>query len=80
VIDPTPFWRALLIVGLTALNVTQVAHGRFLRAFFTGSALSFVWWMNTQMASVTHSLDAHLLYTLGAGCGTVAGMWLGRKL
>jgi hypothetical protein len=78
--DLTPLWRAFIIVTLTALNVTQVARGRYTRAFCTGSALSFVWWMNTQLASLSHSLEAHLLYTLGAGCGTVAGMWLGRKL
>lgn len=74
------FGRAFGIVTCTALNVSQIAHAHFVSAFFTGSMLSFFWWMNTKTAAKSDLRGAQLCYALGAGCGTVAGMFLGRLL
>lgn len=73
----TPFFRAFVIVTLTALNVTQVSSGNYLSAFFTGGALSWVWWGNTRTANRDDSSGAQLAYALGAACGTVTGMMIG---
>lgn len=72
--------RAFAIVSLTALNVTQVSAGRYLAAFATGGTLSFVWWMNTRIASHASGRAAHFTYAFGAACGTMFGMWVGRML
>jgi len=72
------FLRALLIVGLTAANVRLVSDGRYLAAFFTGGALSAVWWGNTGIAAHNQKRGMWLAYAFGAACGTVCGMWLGR--
>jgi hypothetical protein len=67
-------------VTCTALNVSQVAHGHYLAAFFTGSLLSWIWWQNTKAAATTPGEAAHVMYALGAGFGTVTGMALGVLL
>lgn len=72
------WWRAFSVVSLTALNVTQVSQGNYLAAFFTGTALSFVWWMNTRTAANSTLKGGQIAYAVGAGCGTVFGMFLGR--
>lgn len=74
------FLRAFTIVTCTALNVTQVSAGHFAAAFVTGGALSWVWWGNTQAASRSDDPLAGHAYALGAACGTVCGMGLGRWL
>jgi hypothetical protein len=74
------WFRAFLIVAATAMNVTQVAGGHYGRAFFTGAFLSFIWWGNTRAAVWIDSRGAQWAYAFGAGCGTVAGMALGRLI
>lgn len=70
--------RAFTIVTLTSLNVTQVSGGHYAVAFITGGALSFVWWRNTRTAATSIVPGAQWAYALGAACGTVFGMYLGR--
>jgi hypothetical protein len=67
-------------VTCTALNVSQVAHGHYVAAFFTGGILSYIWWTNTKTAANVAGEQAHWAYALGAACGTVFGMFLGRAL
>lgn len=74
------WWKAFSIVTMTALNVTQVTAHNYGVAFITGSILSFIWWINTRTAAHSDATGAHLAYTLGAGCGTVCGMYLGSLL
>lgn len=71
------FGRGLLQVTLVALNVTQVAAGRYVGAFLCGGAISAVWWWNSS-AKREDVKGAGLAYAFGAACGTVFGMWLGR--
>ena len=71
------WWRAFSIVSMTSLNVTQVTGHHYVSAFFTGSLLSFIWWANTRTAAHSDLAGAQVMYTLGAGCGTVFGMYLG---
>ena len=71
--------RGFVIVALVAWNVRHVANGDYIAAFFTGTAISVFWWLNAGMASeAKQHRGAALWYGLGAGCGTVVGMWLGR--
>lgn len=74
------FLRAYTIVTLTALNVSQVAAHHYTGAFFTGGTLSYVWWTNTKTAANVPGETAHWAYALGAACGTVSGMVLGRLI
>jgi hypothetical protein len=74
------WFRAFTIVSCTALNVTQVTQHHYVSAFFTGALLSFIWWTNTKTAAHSSVRGDHLAYTLGAGCGTVFGMYLGSLL
>lgn len=73
------FGRAFVLVSLTAGNVRLVSRGRFVPAFFTGGALSAVWWFAAHSAATSHLPAAWLVYAIGAACGTVTGMWLGGK-
>ncbi len=72
------FGRAFAIVCCTALNVVNVSHGRYRVAFVTGGILSAIWWGNSRTAAHSDLRGAWLVYAMGAACGTVAGMWLGR--
>lgn len=72
------FFRAFVIVSLTAANVRLVSDGRYLAAFGTGGALSAVWWFNTGIAAHNRQRGMWLAYALGAAAGTVFGMWAGR--
>lgn len=71
------FLQGLGIVMLTALNITQVARHRYTAAFAVGVAISYVWWLNSSATRPT-GWRFHLAYSLGAGFGTVLGMWLGQ--
>jgi len=71
--------RGFVIVALVSLNVRNVAAGAYGAAFVTGSAISVVWWLNAGMAAEAKAHRwAAAWYGLGAGLGTLAGMWLGR--
>lgn len=71
------FLRGFVLVALVAMNTRQVATGRYLGAFVIGGLISLVWWQNSS-ATREEYRGAALLYALGAACGTVCGMWLGR--
>lgn len=74
------WWRAFSIVTCTAVNVTQVAAGHYLTAFFTGGLLSFIWWANAKTAAISNDPRAQWAYAFGAACGTIFGMFLGRAI
>jgi hypothetical protein len=69
------FLRGLLIVSLTASNIGQIAGHHFLGAFVNGFAISFVWWINSRSAAHEDLTWARECYAVGAGFGTVFGMW-----
>jgi len=72
------FVRGFLIVALVALNTRHIAALDYSRAFLTGCAISFVWWGNSKSAAHVEVRGARWAYALGAGAGTLFGMWLGR--
>jgi hypothetical protein len=72
------FLRGFVIVALVSLNVRMIGASNYPGMFLTGAAISFVWWKNSGLASVTRDQKSALLYALGAGCGTVFGAFLGR--
>jgi hypothetical protein len=71
------FWRGWLIVTLTAMNVRQIAGGHYLHAFIVGFGISLVWWFNSRNAAKSELVGAGLVYAIGAGLGTLTGMYLG---
>lgn len=73
-------WRGWLIVTLTAANVGAIAGHHWWLAFVGGSAISFVWWENSRGAATSSAQWAREAYALGAGLGTVSGMWVVRAL
>lgn len=74
------FARGFLIVTLTSANVGQIASHHWGGAFIGGTAISMVWWGNSRNASRTECPYAREAYALGAGLGTVFGMWLVRAV
>lgn len=72
--------RGFGIVFFTALNVRLISRGLYVGAFFSGWAISALWWANAGKASVDRTWQAGVIYATGAACGTVVGMWLGGQL
>jgi hypothetical protein len=73
------FGKAYVLVSLTSANVRLMSRGKYIAAFFTGSALSGVWWFAAHSAANSHLFGAWMLYAFGAGLGTITGMYLGGK-
>lgn len=71
------FLRGFVIVALVSLNTRQIAQGRYESAFVVGGLISAMWWSNSS-AKREQFKGAGALYALGAACGTVVGMWVGR--
>lgn len=72
--------RAFALVACTAANVAQISAHHYGGAFLCGCLISWLWWRNAHGAA--HDAVTHLreCYALGAGCGTVFGMWLIQSL
>jgi len=69
--------RGWLLVSAVAFNVSQVAAGHYVIAFLSGTLVSVIWWGNAGRAHSGGGWRAAMAYGLGAGCGTVTGMWVG---
>jgi len=68
------FSRAFLQVSLVAANVVQIANEQYLGAFVVGALISLLWFTNARTAALNQLPGAAVVYALGAGTGTVAGM------
>jgi hypothetical protein len=71
--------RGFVIVSLTSMNVRQIANGHFGPAFVVGCSISGVWWFNRRSAAHSDAPGAWAAYALGAGLGTMFGMWAGGR-
>jgi len=71
------FFRGFILVTLVSWNTRQIASGNYPGAFLIGGTISAVWWANSSKDREDVPC-AWLAYALGASCGTVLGMWLGR--
>lgn len=69
--------RGFIIVALTAANVRQIAAGHYGPAFLVGFSISTAWWFNSKTAARSDAPGAWAAYALGAGLGTITGMWIG---
>lgn len=69
------FLRGFAIVCLTASNVAQIAGQHWIGAFVNGCAISWVWWANAHQAAHSQATYGRLAYAIGAGLGTITGMW-----
>jgi hypothetical protein len=57
--------------------VYQVSHQHYLGAFFVGWLISFTWWANARKSGRSDDVPcAGAWYATGAGCGTVAGLFV----
>ena len=70
------FWRSFFQVSLVSLNVVQLARRQYVGAFLVGTAISYLWFKNARSAGRADAPGAAAIYALGAGCGTVAGLWI----
>lgn len=71
--------RGFVLVTLVAWNVVNVSQHAYGWALLTGTLVSLVWWQNASMAAEARKHPSGCWwYGIGAGFGTVAGMWLGR--
>jgi 4-amino-4-deoxy-L-arabinose transferase-like glycosyltransferase len=70
------FLRAFVMVTLVAANTRQISQGHYGWALVCGCLISYVWYRNVGKASRDERQIAAIAYALGAGCGTVCGMWL----
>jgi hypothetical protein len=71
------FSRAFIQVSLVAVNVKHIAVGDYAMAFLSATALSYVWWANSRSAARDDHPLARSAYSVGAGAGTMFGMWVG---
>jgi hypothetical protein len=73
------YCRGVLYVSLQAGVVSAIAAFNLPLAFGCGFLVSLVWTGNVQAQTATTRLD-RIVYSLGAGSGTVLGMVVGRWL
>jgi hypothetical protein len=71
------FLQAFSIVTMTALNVTMLMAHNYLGVFVTGTLLSGIWWHNSRATRPT-GVGHHICYAIGAGFGSMFGLWIGR--
>jgi hypothetical protein len=74
------FGRSFLQVALVAANVVQLAKGQYIGSFIVGTAISWLWFGNAREAGRNDLPGAAFAYALGAGFGTVTGLFLSRCL
>jgi hypothetical protein len=72
------FLRAYVQVALVSVNVAMIAASNWAGAYVTSFCLSWVWWGNARSAAHQGGRWARTVYALGAACGTVSGMLVGR--
>lgn len=74
------FARGFALVALTAGNVGQIAAHRYVGAGICGFLISWLWFRNAKGAAHDSLPWLRECYAAGAGCGTVAGIWIVRAL
>ena len=76
------FLRGCAQVALVSANVVQVSSGHYYGAFVVGTAISVMWYSNTRAVNKprVELPGAGLCYGVGAGTGTLFGMYLARLL
>lgn len=75
------FARGLGYVALQAIGVYAISHGHYALAGGTGFLISLVWAQNVRAMSQSLSTQGdRTVYAIGAGVGTVIGMWAGGWL
>ena len=76
------FLRGCAQVALVSANVVHVSSGQYGDAFVVGTAISVMWYSNTRAVNKppVELPGAGLCYGVGAGTGTLFGMYLARLL
>lgn len=67
------FLSAFSQVGLVAVNVFQIAHQYYFGAFIVGFLISLLWSFNVTKIAFG-MLNDRIVYSFGAGTGTVLGI------
>lgn len=75
------FARGWLQVSLVAFSTVAIARGDYPASAMSGFLISLVWFFNARAAGRdTARWEAAVSYALGATCGTLTGMVVGRWL
>lgn len=73
------FLRGFTLVLLVSLNTALIRDKRTALSVLVAMCISLVWWLNASASSKTRLTGryASLWYALGAGAGTMVGLFLG---
>jgi uncharacterized membrane protein YfcA len=73
------FFQAYMMMSLTGANVKLISRSQYTVAFFVSVVISLLWWQNSTSAAHTHLALARYVYAVGAGFGTITGMWIVKR-
>lgn len=69
------FFTSFFQIGLVAINTLLIAKQLFLGVFICSTLISLLWAFNVSKIALS-DLRLKIYYALGAGCGSVTGLWL----
>ena len=72
--------RGFWIVFWVSLNVHNISMGYYTWAFFSAFMVSITWWSNAKAAAMKDLQLGAPIYGIGAGLGTLTGMYVGGWL
>ena len=73
------FLMGWLQVALVAIQTYFLSKSFYGGVLIGGFLISFVWSFNVKSVAFGSNLD-RLIYSIGAGCGAISGLWLGTKI
>jgi hypothetical protein len=73
------FFTSFLQIALVAINTILLQERIILGVFMASFLISFVWCFNVAKVSVS-TIKQKITYSLGAGSGAVAGLYLTQLL
>ena len=73
------FATGFIQVVFVAINTWQIAHKKYWGIFPVGFMISFVWSFNVKRIAFGDTTD-RLAYALGAGFGTLAGVFIAKLI
>ena len=73
------FLTSFTQIGLVAVNTYFISQLNFIGIFIASVLISLLWCYNVTKISVSKLQDKYI-YSLGAGCGAVVGIFLVKTL
>jgi hypothetical protein len=69
------FFTSFFQIGLVAVNTLLISKQLFFDVFICSSLISLLWAFNVSKIALS-DLKQKIIYSLGAGCGAITGMFL----